>query len=356
MRAARVATAFFSVVLVPGSAFAAGTVVQVPIDQLLNGRSVSTLTGGVVVPWTDGVDQTDGLVTNAAEAFLKQTGVALPDDGVFPADGDHPQVVLHFSNTSPIERKQVFYLHGTGTFHFATPRGTYSKLWVFLLSSIGASPLTVTYAYDDGGMTQEKFTVPDWGTGAPLPRTPPIFFNLIAGMHKWDQMDRSIDAPVHTITGVLLSPAADRVLTDVQIDKPNAGQFLTFWGATGLASLIDSADGGPIAPVDAGMDADPVIPVEAPADGAADVPSTSDARDMPADEPPVSSPDAKDVSPSDVGSGNAHGASSGCSLTTRQGNDSSSGRFILFVAALAARRRRARRDRAPERQTVHCRR
>jgi hypothetical protein len=347
-----VATVFVSVVLMPGPAFAAGAVVQIPIDQLLNGRSVSTLTGGVVVPWTDGVDQTDGLVTNAAEAFLKQTGVALPDDGVFAADTNHPEVVLHFSNDAPIDHKQVFYIHGTGTFHFATPKGTYSKLWVFLLSSIGASPLTVTYSYDDGGTTQEKFTVPDWGTGAPLPKTPPIFFNLIAGMHKWDQMDRSIDTPVHTITGVLLSPAPDRVLTSVQVDKPNAGQFLTFWGATGLANLVDSADGGPVAPVDAGMDADRVTAVDAPAESAADVPSASETRNMPADGSSISSPDAQDVSPSDVRSGGGNGVNSGCSLTARAGDESSSGRFMLFVAALAAtpalmRGRGPRRRRRP---------
>jgi hypothetical protein len=337
-----VATVFFSIALAPGSVFAATTVVQVPIDQLLNGRSVSTLTGGAVVPWTDGVDQTDGLVTNAAEASLKQTGVALPDDGSFPADTNHPEVVLHFSNDSPVDRKQVLYLHGTGTFHLATPKGTYSKLWVFLLSSIGASPLTVTYSYDDGGTTQEKFTVPDWGTGAPLPKDPPIFFNLVAGMHKWDQMDRSIDAPVHTITGVLLSPAADRVLKDVQVDKPNAGQYLTFWGATGLANLADSADGGQVGPVDAEMDADQILPVDVQADRAADMPSMSDTSDVPpSDGATIASPDAKDVSPSDARSGSGDGAHSGCSLSTREGDESSAGCFILIVAAVAATSRKA---------------
>ncbi|HXI55957.1 MAG TPA: hypothetical protein VNO55_07855 [Polyangia bacterium] len=258
-RAAALLAVIWGAVFFQASPARADQVVQVPVDRLLNGRAVSTLTAGAVVPWTDGVDQNDGLMTTAAQAFLHQTGVALPDDGVFAADNRHPEVVLHFSNAAPVDSHQIFFLHGTGNFQFAVPPGHYSRLFLFLLSSIGASPLTVTFDYADATTTVQQFTLPDWGTGAPLPKDPPIFFNLIAGMHKWDRQDRSVDTPSHAITGVEVTPASDRVLTSVHVDKPNAGQYLTFWGATGVATMIAdggvASDGGEVdARVDAGVD------------------------------------------------------------------------------------------------------
>jgi hypothetical protein len=237
----------------------ADTVVQVSVDTLLNARPVSTLVGGKVVAWTpgQGIDADDGLVTSAAEAALGETGVALPDDGTFAADAYHPDIVLHFADSAPASLFQAFELSAAGNFAFAVPPGAYSKVYLLMTSSYGACTLTVTMTYADGSSSPVTFALPDWGTGQPLPTSPPIFFNLISGMHKWTSLDQQIDAPVHTVTGVVLSADGTKELTRVRVSKPGATQTLVFWGATGLASFaIDAAEAADAAAVDASaMDA-----------------------------------------------------------------------------------------------------
>ncbi len=263
----------------------AETVVQLPIDALLDARPVSTLTGGKVVPWTagQGVDLMDGLVTNAAEASLGQTGTALPDDGTFPANADHPQALLHFSNSAPSASFQAHLLDDAGTFDFAVPKATYTALFLFMTSSQGASPLTVTMGYDGGTTSTFAFTLPDWGTGQPLPKDPPIFFNLASGMHKWTAQNAQVDVPVHTITGVLISPDSNKDLVTVAVTKAGTGQRLLLWGAVGSASSsVDSgaiADAATGAGVEAGPDGggDASIGDSSDAASSADVTSTSGA-------------------------------------------------------------------------------
>jgi hypothetical protein len=335
-----------------GVVAAADQPVQIPVQQLLNGRAVSTLTGGAVVPWTDGVDQSDGLVTTAVMMSLHQNGMALPDDGVFASDSRHPQVVLNFSNAAPATSKQIFYLHGAGAFEFAVPSGHYSRLFLFLLSSIGPSPLTVTMTYADGTTTAQTFTLPDWGTGMPLPTNPPIFFNLIAGMHKWNKQDQMIDTPSHTITGVELSPNSLQPMTKVAIAKPNAAQYLIFWGATGLASDVSSTmdggaasdvpidDGGAQGGADAGVDAEAGVDSKAGDDGGTPLTGAPDATT-----PPV-------VIDAFVDRTQAPGvvaptATGGCSLASRPSGgapgENRGGLFLIAAAAMSARRRRDHR-------------
>jgi hypothetical protein len=233
----------------------ADVVVQIPIDPLLNGRPVSTFTDGKVIPWTagQGLDAMDGLVTIAAEKALGQTGAALPDDGTFAADADHPQAILHFSNDASATSLQTHFLNGPGDFQFAVPQATYSKLFLYMTSSYGASPLTITATYASGQPSTTSFMLPDWGTGQPLPTNPPIFFNLISGMHKWTAGDQQVDSPVHTITGVAISTDSSRTLTSIQVNSSATMQDLIFWGATGLAtSAIDAGT----APPEAGSSSD----------------------------------------------------------------------------------------------------
>jgi hypothetical protein len=228
---------------IAGSAGADQTV-QIPVDALLDGRPVSTLTDGAVVRWTTGVDQNDGFITTAAAAKLMQSGPALPDDGTFAADDTHPELVLHFSNTAAASSQQAHIVPAAGTFSFDVPHATYSKLFLAITSSSGDSALSVTLNYADGSPTVVNFTLPDWGTGKPLPTDPPIFFNLISGLHKWDAQDNSVDTPSHALTGVVLTPVATQMLSSVQVSKPNAAQYLVFWGATGVATGNVAGDGG----------------------------------------------------------------------------------------------------------------
>jgi hypothetical protein len=218
------------------------SVVQLPVDGLLDGRPVSTLTGGAVVPWTTGLDKDDAFMTMAAAASLHETGPALPDDGFFPANAEHPEVRLHFSNAAAATSPQAHLVTAVGSFEIAVPTATYATISLFLTGSYGDAPLAVKLTYADQTTTTTTFTLPDWGTGAALPKGPPRFFNLIAGLHKWNKAGASLDTPSHTITGVALTPSPDRALTTVEITKTTAAPWLTFWGATGIAT--SASDGG----------------------------------------------------------------------------------------------------------------
>ncbi|HEX3850765.1 MAG TPA: hypothetical protein VHW01_07345, partial [Polyangiaceae bacterium] len=216
----------------------------VPVDTLLNARPVSTFTGGVVVPWSVGLDNTDGFITTAANTFLKQPGPALPDDGIFPTDSGRPEITLHFSNAADAKAAQARIVTGTGNFEIAVPLAKYSKLYLIVASSIGDSQLALTLSYADATSTPLSLTLPDWGTGKPLPTNPAIFFNLIAGLHKWNQQDMSVDTPTHAITGIELSPDVTKQLSSIRLEKLSAPQTLAFWGATGVATSAPDGGGG----------------------------------------------------------------------------------------------------------------
>ncbi len=95
-------------------------VVQIPVDSVLDGRSVSTLTGGAVVPWVAGQGvYNDGCCGAYATAAVKAklapnaAGLGLPDDGLFPAAAPLPAFQLHFSNAAPAMSPQTHQVHQT---------------------------------------------------------------------------------------------------------------------------------------------------------------------------------------------------------------------------------------------------
>jgi hypothetical protein len=242
------------------AAAVAETVVQIPVGSLIDGRSVSTVAGGTVTPWTpglgvDGNGGGDGFVTNAVEAILAtqgkttngQVGVALPNDGMFAADARHPAVVLHFSNTDPIaspQTHQVYQAKGAQSFQVAIPAATYSKMFLFITCSEGAAALTITLNYAGGTPMVTKLTLPDYGIGG-ASANDPVFFNLISRMRKWTTTDMETDTTSHTITGIELNPTATATLTSIDVAKTNQAHVV-FWGATGIATsaVAIGADGG----------------------------------------------------------------------------------------------------------------
>ncbi|HWZ87998.1 MAG TPA: hypothetical protein VNW92_04090 [Polyangiaceae bacterium] len=254
------ATSALCVAAFSRSARAADTVVQVPVDSLIDGRSVSTLAGTTIVPWSagqgvDGDGNSDGFVTTAVEAVLltqnktenNQLGVALPDDGKFAATTRYPEVQLHFSNaasnTSP-QTHQVHISQGPQSFMFNVPQATYSKMFLFITCSEGAAALTITLNYAGGAAPKvTSLMLPDYGIGG-AQANDPVFFNLIQGMHKWSTTDQEGDGPSHTITGIELNPSPTDMLTSIQVAKTN-GSHAVFWGATGIAtSPVDVGGGG----------------------------------------------------------------------------------------------------------------
>jgi hypothetical protein len=238
-------------------------------------------------------------------------GAALPDDGVFPAANGIPEIDLHFSNNNSATSFQAHNAHSgvAASIEFAVPQATYSKIFLVLTSSEGADKLTVTMTYADATTSvTPQFTLADYDTPLAANTAEVSYFSLIS-MHKWTATDVQTDNAGHQITGVSLTPTPTKPLTRITIAKPADGQYLVFWGATGIAT----------SPVDAGampgLDSSTEASTE---DGGSDssVGATDDAGGM-------GNGSSGSASSSGVGSSGAtsSGASSG---VTMAGSDASS--------------------------------
>jgi MYXO-CTERM domain-containing protein len=247
---ASIATAVVGVTAAFGGAALADTVVQIPVDSILDGRSVSTIAAGTVTPWVSpqGVynDGSGGAYATAAvKAKLAPTaaGEGLPDDGLFAATATLPAFQLHFSNTAPTTSPQTHQVHittGAQSFQFAVPPATYSALFLILTASEGTANLTVTLSYAGAApSTMMNVMLPDSGIGVQTGGSP--HFYLITDTGKWNTADTDVEPTGHTIEGIQITPTATAMLTGIQIAKTN-NAHLVFWGATGIAT----------SPVDAG--------------------------------------------------------------------------------------------------------
>ncbi|HTM46767.1 MAG TPA: hypothetical protein VL137_17550 [Polyangiaceae bacterium] len=215
---------------------AADTVVQIPLTGVLDARSVSTFTAGAIVTWdlpTDGGNLQNAFAT---KAVAMQTGTppehALPDDGVFPADTRHPEVVLNFSNTADAMAPQTHLIEPMGSISFPVPTATYSKFFLFFNGAAGGTTVTVTLHY---GAASEMYSamVPDYY--ADISATDPMIFNLAADLAKYSATNTIAEAGHHNITGVEVHPLSDQMLTTVDVSRTADGN-LVFWGATGVAT------------------------------------------------------------------------------------------------------------------------
>jgi len=256
MRLTLLATALvfaFTLTFFDATTARADTVVQFHIEALLNARPVSTLTNGAIASWmppggVDGNGSADGYITKAVLAKLGQVGNALPDDGVFPTANGIPEIDLHFSNNNP--DPMSFQAHNAhrmvaATIDFAVPQATYSKIFLVLTSAEGADKLTVTLTYADSTTTvTAPFTLADYDTPV-APNTAEVSYFSLISMHKWSATNQLGDNAGHQITGVILTPTPTKPLKGITIAKPADGQYLVFWGATGIAT----------SPVDAGVSA-----------------------------------------------------------------------------------------------------
>jgi hypothetical protein len=313
--------------------------VQIPLGGVLDGRPVSTLTNGVEVRWTTGVDAADGFVTSSLAAHLGQAGPGLPDDGVFPENADHPEIVLHFSNDAPATAPQAHLLVGAGAIQFPVPAATYSKIFLSLTSSRGDSTLGVTMAYEDGTTSVSTLTLPDWGTGDPLPTSPPIFFSIVSGLHKWNAQDMSVDTPTHGITGVVLTPSPTKILNEVELAQTSEMPYLTLWGATGLATGV--VDGSASDAVGSPSDALTTSAADGPNDEAQGPGGDSGAMPADAAAPPPTADAGEIVDVAADRPATRSAGEAGCGCTFEAGGPCSFGALFALGLALAIRSRRS---------------
>jgi hypothetical protein len=213
----------------------ASEVIQVDVRPSLTGRTVTTLTGGKLVPWTKGVDgagRADGFMTlEAAVANGDKKARALPGDGCFPATAAHPCVQLHFTNADG-QGFQTRSVEGEGAFAFPVPGRRYQRMLVFMTSAEGPSHLRFKLGYADGTFEQREVRLPDYYNDAPAGDT--NLFSLATDLAKWDATGRMTEPRHHYIHGVDLHPDAGKELVSVHAGKTASG-YLVFWGATGVA-------------------------------------------------------------------------------------------------------------------------
>lgn len=222
------------VTLVISTAFLYKTekVIQVDINSVLNGRTVTTLTKGELVTWTNGVDRQNGYLTMAAAKFKGDADPhALPDESLIAANEHHPAILLHYSNNDGI-KNQTRLIADTGEFTFKVPANKYSDLYVGVTSAYGAAPLQFDLIYKDG-TEQKSFTVPDWFKD--IPDTDPDFSYIVHNMGKWGKQNTLTEKDHHNIDALNIHPDAKRVLTAVKLRKLTGG-YLLFWSATGVVN------------------------------------------------------------------------------------------------------------------------
>jgi hypothetical protein len=238
------------VALGAASSARAQTVVQIPLPGILDTRGVLTMTNGNLVPFTLTIDGgggdvgTGGLQNGFATvsvAMMKSPGNvanSLPDDGHFPMNARHPDVVLNYNNadsTSP-QNHLVKPMVGTTppeTFTFPVPMATYSKMFLFFHGADGGTTVKLTMNYADATTDVTMAKINDFGDGSVPPANGNVFV-LVGNLAKWGKAATITEAGNHNIFGVEVDPMA-KTLMSVKVERGNTG-YLVFWGATGVAT------------------------------------------------------------------------------------------------------------------------
>ena len=234
MRHIRTLIAGLTLVPAVATLFAAEMIVQIPVASILNTRCVSTLTDGKVVPWQMGVDTTDGYLTMAACLFLHQRDShALPDDGKFPADERHPEIVLNYSNADGVSN-QARCVTGTSDFTIPVPSNNYANIFLYFTSAGGGSKLSFQINYADATMDTVVANLPDYYNA--VKTNDPVFFYVVQDLGKWGKDGRLVERNHHNIHGIELHPAKNKTLASIKVSKPDEKTYLVFWGATGVVS------------------------------------------------------------------------------------------------------------------------
>jgi hypothetical protein len=227
-----------------GAVMGADTV-QINVKSLLNARAVTTFSNGKLYTWSKGIDGNgggDGYITHASAVFLNRTDVlTLPDSAGFPANGNHPTMILNYSNTDSTGF-QTHYLgassgnySGIDSITFSVPQGNYSKMYIALTSSEGSTALTVVATYTDGPVTS-NVTCPDYAQALTA-----NFFFVDSNLAKWSPTNTVNENAGHNINGLNLTTDPAKILTSVKLIKKTAGSYLVFWGATGIGTGITAA-------------------------------------------------------------------------------------------------------------------
>jgi hypothetical protein len=204
--------------------------VQVDVSKLLNARVVTTFTDGQVVPLSINLDGAGGVATQAASESLKtNNNHTVPDDGVFPANADHPEIVLHFSNADGTGY-QVRRMPKEEEFSFDVPAKIYAKMFLcFTSGAVGPAPMKVTLTYQDNSTDTRDIVCPDWWNNLDGKNKDVVC--VASNLAKFGSKNNIMEKDHHNIFAIDVHPSADKMLTSIKVHKTRP--LVCFWGATG---------------------------------------------------------------------------------------------------------------------------
>jgi hypothetical protein len=210
-----------------------GKVIQIDISALLNARPVTTLTSDKLISWTKGIDGNgdgDGYLTRSAAEFNGDKNAhSLPDNPVFPANMQHPEIMLHYANTDSVHN-QARFVSGDGEFDIKVPKHHYSAIYLGLTSSEGPAALQFELSYTDGKETK-NYLLPDYYDN--VSEKYPDLSYVATDLAKWGKKDKMTEKDHHNIHLLKLNIDAKKTLTAIKVKK-NKGGYLMFWSATGV--------------------------------------------------------------------------------------------------------------------------
>jgi hypothetical protein len=206
---------------------------QIDISYLLNARPITTLTNGKLVSWTKGIDGNgdgDGYLTHSAAEFNGDRDAhSLPDNPVFPANEQHPEIALHYNNADSMHN-QARFVSGAGEFVIKTPKDHYSEIYLALSSAEGPSPLQFELIYNDGVETK-NYLLPDYYNN--ISEKYPDLSYIATDLAKWGKIDKMTEKDHHNIHLLRLKTNPAKKLTAIKVKKSQNG-YLMFWSATGI--------------------------------------------------------------------------------------------------------------------------
>ena len=208
-------------------------IIQVDLKKILNARPVSVLTKNKLITWMKGIDGNglaDGYLTRAAALFNGDVDPhALPDNAQIPANEEHPQINLHYSNNDG-RQNQAFSFNGADSMLFDVPVKKYLQLFLALTSAEGLSEIQVTLIYSEGKEVK-SFIVPDYY--ADIPKTDPNFCYLLHDLAKWGNKNNMTEKDHHNIDLLKIVTDGNKKLKQIKISKTKPG-YLVFWAAVGV--------------------------------------------------------------------------------------------------------------------------
>ena len=217
-------------------------VVQFDISKILNARPVTTLTNSKLITWTKGIDGNgigDGYLTLSAALFNGDKGPhALPDNPIFPANGSHPEIKLHYSNKDSTNN-QACSITGASEVTFNVPKAKYKFVYLALTSSEGPSSLHISFYYADAikytdGPEPKYVIVPDYYNDTTPADTSMSY--LAHDLAKWGNKNNMTERDHHNIDLLKIQPDPARKLKSITVIKDKPG-YLVFWAAAGIKAL-----------------------------------------------------------------------------------------------------------------------